>query len=147
MSRDKPLGFALETDSVTSVRMQRQRRRDTSIEVALRSRLHASGLRFRIHQRPLPGLRREADVVFRRAKVAVFVDGCFWHGCPVHGSNPKRNNEFWRTKIERNTARDRATDQALSADGWLSIRVWEHESVDTAALTIQQLVESRLSRG
>ncbi|MGU3502598.1 very short patch repair endonuclease [Mycobacterium sp. C31M] len=147
MSRDRPLGFDLSTDAATSARMQRQRRRDTSIEVALRSRLHAAGLRYRLHERPLPGLRREADIVFRRAKVAVFVDGCFWHGCPTHSSKPKRNNDFWRTKIQRNSERDHATDQALRDAGWLPVRVWEHESVEEAAASVQKVIEKRLARG
>jgi DNA mismatch endonuclease (patch repair protein) len=147
VSRDKPLGFDLQTDQATSARMQRQRRRDTSIEVALRSRLHGAGLRYRIHQRPLPGLRREADIVFRRAKVAVFVDGCFWHGCPLHSTQPKRNNDFWVAKIEGNSARDRATDEALREAGWLPVRVWEHVSPDEAAATVRQIVESRSARG
>ena len=109
--------------------------------------MHEVGLRYRIHQRPLPGLRREADIVFRRVKVAVFVDGCFWHGCPLHSTKPKRNNDFWVAKIEGNSARDRATDEALRDAGWVSIRVWEHESAEEAAATVRQIVESRSARG
>jgi len=147
VSRDKPLGFDLHTDQATSARMQRQRRRDTAVELALRSRLHAAGLRYRIHQRPLPALRREADIVFRRAKVAVFVDGCFWHGCPLHATTPKRNNDFWVAKIDGNVARDRSTDRALRDAGWQSIRIWEHETPDEAAATVRRIVESRSGQG
>src|SRR5690349_1319610 len=87
-------------------RMERQAQRNTSPETALRSELHRRGLRFRIHQRPIAGLRREADIALASARVAVFVDGCFWHGCPDHATWPKANKEWWRTKIQRNQDRD-----------------------------------------
>lgn len=125
--------------------MSRQARRDTAIERALRSELHRRGLRYRVHQRPLAGLRREADLVFRRAKVAVFVDGCFWHGCPAHGTWPASNSSFWRSKIEGNASRDRGTDDALALAGWLAMRVWEHESVESAADRVEAAVRERLS--
>lgn len=102
-------------------------------------------MRFRIHQKPLPGLRREADIVFRKAKVAVFVDGCFWHGCPEHLSWPSSNPDYWRTKIEGNADRDRRTDAALSEAGWLFIRVWEHEPVNEAAERVERLLRTRLT--
>ncbi len=121
------------TDDATSRRMARQRTRDTAPEVALRSILHGRGLRYRL-DRPLPGLpRRRADITFGRQRVAVFVDGCFWHACPEHGTWPKRNDEWWAAKIRRNTERDRETDAHLQACGWKVIRVWEHESADEAA--------------
>ncbi|BEP13289.1 very short patch repair endonuclease [Acidothermaceae bacterium B102] len=120
--------------------MASQKRRDTGAELLLRRALHAQGLRYRIHQRPLPELRREADVVFRRARVAIFVDGCFWHGCPRHATWPATNAEFWRTKIERNVARDRDTDQLLRAAGWTPIRVWEHESPQDALRRVEAVL-------
>lgn len=123
--------------------MSRQRRRDTEPELALRSELHRRGLRFRVHRRPLSALRREADLVFPRVRVAVFVDGCFWHGCPEHGSLPKRNDSFWRDKILGNQVRDAETDAALSASDWLPIRVWEHESTVDAATRIEEVVIAR----
>jgi DNA mismatch endonuclease (patch repair protein) len=86
-----------------------------------------------VHVRPLPSIRREADIVFPRAKVAVFVDGCFWHGCPEHRTHPRRNAAFWFDKIEMNRLRDVETDSLLGAAGWCSIRVWEHELVAEAA--------------
>ncbi|MGW3266570.1 very short patch repair endonuclease [Streptomyces sp. NPDC001056] len=123
--------------------MSRQKSRNTQVEIALRRALHAAGLRYRVHRRPLKGVRREADVVFGPAKVAVFVDGCFWHGCPVHATWPKSNADFWRTKIETNRRRDRDTDQRLTAAGWTSVRVWEHEDPVEAAARVLALVVAR----
>jgi DNA mismatch endonuclease, patch repair protein len=127
--------------------MSKQRSRDTGIEIALRRELHHRGLRYRVHRRPVPEVRREADLVFRPVKVAVFVDGCFWHGCPDHATWPKRNEEFWRTKIEGNRIRDRDTDHRLAAHGWVSVRVWEHEDPMVAAQRIVDVVRSRRSTG
>jgi DNA mismatch endonuclease (patch repair protein) len=123
--------------------MSRQRSRDTAIEVALRRELHRLGLRYRVHRRPVRAVRREADVVFGPAKVAVFVDGCFWHGCPEHGTWPKRNGEFWRAKIEANRVRDANTDLVLAEAGWLAVRVWEHEPPDAAAARVHDVVLGR----
>jgi DNA mismatch endonuclease, patch repair protein len=123
--------------------MSRQRTQDTTPEMALRSELHSRGLRFRVHQRPVSALRREADVVFRRARVAVFVDGCFWHGCPDHGTLPKRNDSFWRDKILGNQIRDVETDNKLEEEGWLVVRVWEHEPPARAADRVAAALESR----
>lgn len=121
-------------------RMERQRRRDTAAEVRLRTHLHAMGLRFRIDRRPVPGVRRTADLVFAGARVAVFVDGCFWHGCPEHGTWPKSNAAWWRAKIEANVARDRDTDERLAAAGWSAVRVWEHEDAAVAAGRVARAV-------
>lgn len=123
--------------------MRANRGRDTVPELTLRSALHRSGLRFRVNCRPLPELRRTADVVFRRARVAVFVDGCFWHACPEHVSWPKANRVWWRSKIEANVRRDRETDRALAEEGWLAIRVWEHEPVAVAASRVRDAVLRR----
>jgi DNA mismatch endonuclease, patch repair protein len=123
--------------------MRRQRRRDTLAEVELRRRLHATGLRFRIDRRPVPGVRRTADLVFGPARVAVFVDGCFWHGCPDHGTWPKSNAEWWRAKIEANRARDRDTDLRMAGAGWTVVRVWEHEDPDDAATRVLVAVRPR----
>ncbi|UQX04982.1 very short patch repair endonuclease [Streptomyces sp. RerS4] len=123
--------------------MSRQKSRDTSVEVALRKALHAAGVRYRIHQRPVKGVRREADIVFGPARVAVFVDGCFWHGCPEHATWPKNNADFWRAKIEGNRSRDLDTDARLAEAGWLALRVWEHEDVDTAAARVLATVVGR----
>src|SRR4051812_20270933 len=98
----------------TRARMQRTRRRDTPREVALRTRLHRLGYRYRIDQK-LPGLRRRGDIVFGKEKLAVFVDGCFWHACPQHATWPKTNAAWWEAKILGNVARDRDTDSKLAA--------------------------------
>lgn len=109
-------------------RMARVRQTGTKPELAIRKLLHPRGLRYRLQLPLLTKPRRIADIVFPRARVAVFVDGCFWHGGPPHASWPKSNAEFWRENIEANRARDADTDQRLSALGWKIIRVWEHES-------------------
>lgn len=123
--------------------MQANRSRDTSPELALRRLLHASGLRYRVSARPLAGVRRTADLVFRPARVAVFVDGCFWHGCPEHGTRPKTNSDYWAPKLERNVERDRETDELLADAGWMSVRVWEHEDAAEAAARIAGIVSDR----
>ena len=122
--------------------MQKQQRRDTAAERALRSALHRRGLRFRVDYK-LPGLRRRADIAFPRQRIAVMVDGCFWHGCPVHGTEPKANSEWWRAKIAANQARDVDTNTRLAAEDWHCERVWEHESPDSAAEVIAELVRNR----
>ena len=107
--------------------MQANRGRDTKPEMAVRRAAHAAGLRFRVDYRPIPELNRRADLVFTRAKVAVFVDGCFWHGCPTHHTVAKSNAEFWSQKVTRNRERDAETDRLLGEAGWTVIRAWEHE--------------------
>ena len=121
--------------------MQRQRSRDTSTERALRSELFKRGFRYRLHRRPLPGLRREADIVNATLLIAIFVDGCFWHGCPAHATWPRANAEFWKTKIEKNRARDRDTDTRLIEAGWTVVRVWEHEDPSEAADQVMSKVD------
>lgn len=120
--------------------MRANRGKDTAPELALRSELHSRGLRYRVHVRPLKALRCQADIVFSRAKVAVFVDGCWWHGCQEHRSLPAANREWWKVKIDRNIARDRRNDVALTNAGWSVVRVWEHEPVSTAANRIEALL-------
>jgi DNA mismatch endonuclease, patch repair protein len=126
-------------------RMKSQRQRDTAAETALRSLLYRRGFRFRVDY-ALPHLRRRADVAFPRLRVAVFVDGCFWHGCPEHGTWPKENAEWWRAKIEGNRRRDSDTDARLEAQGWTVIRVWEHEAVKSAADAIARVVDESRRR-
>jgi DNA mismatch endonuclease (patch repair protein) len=120
--------------------MQGNKGRDTRPELAVRSAAHALGLRYRVGVSPLPGLRRTADMVFSRAKVAVFIDGCFWHGCPDHHRPARRNADFWATKIEGNVARDADTDGRLQAAGWTVVRIWEHEPPAEAAGKISAAV-------
>jgi len=123
--------------------MQNTRRRDTPAETGLRHELHRRGLRYRVDFPPVGGLRRRADIVFPRQKVAVFCDGCYWHGCPDHGTWPKANGEWWRQKIEANTRRDEDTNLLLRGAGWVVIRVWEHEPVDGAADRVASAVAAR----
>ncbi len=123
-----------------SLRLARVRQKDTDVELALRKELHAKGLRYRLHVPLLTKPRRVADIVFSSAKVAVFVDGCFWHGCPEHASWPKSNAQFWREKIEADRARDADTDQRLQASGWQVVRVWAHESAPQAAKRIDEII-------
>ena len=119
-------------NAAVSAAMSRMPRKDSGPELALRRVLHARGLRFRVHA-PLPG---RPDIVFTRARLAVFVDGCFWHGCPEHATAPKNNGQWWRDKIAGNVARDRRQDALLSELGWEVLRVWEHEPVHDAATRI-----------
>lgn len=124
-------------------RMQDQPARDTMPELALRRRLHALGLRYRVDRAPIPGLRRRADVVFGPARVAVYLDGCFWHGCPDHGNQPRTNSAYWKAKLERNRARDADTGARLAAAGWQVVRAWEHEDVTVVAARVQAAVRAR----
>ena len=135
-ARDKP------DDPKVSARYSNLSRRDTSPEMELRRALWRIGLRYRV-QYKVPGIpRRKVDIAFPGKKVAVQVDGCFWHGCPEHGTMPSRNSEWWRWKIARNQARDRDTDEKLNALGWTVIHIWEHEDSDDAAGLVAHAVTS-----
>ncbi|MEV6363199.1 very short patch repair endonuclease [Nocardia asteroides] len=129
--------------------MRANRGKDTGPELALRRQLYGRGLRYRVTARPLPGLRRTADIVFAADRVAVFVDGCFWHGCPEHHRPAARNSGFWLAKIAANQHRDRDTSMRLREAGWTVIRVWEHEDPELAAerveTTIRELRDARTS--
>lgn len=123
--------------------MSRVRNRDTQPEMAIRRELHRRGLRYRVSYR-IPGIGRVVpDIVFTRRKVAVFVDGCFWHRCPTHATFPKANEAWWAEKLEKNVCRDRANDERLTTAGWAVIRVWEHEEPRVAADRIEQAVTDR----
>ena len=119
------------------------RQRDTRPEHEIRKRLHAAGMRYRVAARPIPTLRRTADVLFSRQKVAAFIDGCYWHGCPQHYKAAKSNAEFWSSKIERNCERDRATTGALRDAGCIVLRFWEHEDPAAAATSIERVVSDQ----
>lgn len=128
--------------------MSGQRRTNTAPELAVRGALHRMGLRYRTHARPLPWLRRKADIVFPRHRVAVFIDGCFWHGCPDHGRRRHDvNGWYWPEKIARNQNRDADTDDRLRGAGWSVVRVWEHEPPEGAAERIRSTVSQRLALG
>jgi DNA mismatch endonuclease (patch repair protein) len=142
------LGGSWATTPGIRRRMQLQREHDTGPELRLRRELHRRGLRYRLHLPVVPGTRRRrVDIVFPRSKVAVFVDGCFWHGCPEHGQRQHDlNGWYWPTKITGNRARDVDTDRRLDNYGWTVVRVWEHEPVAEAADRVEATVRSR-SRG
>jgi DNA mismatch endonuclease (patch repair protein) len=116
--------------------MRGNRKRDTRPELLLRRALHALGLRYRVASRPLPDRPWTADIVFLRAKIAVFVDGCYWHGCPDHYSPPRTNAGYWGPKIERNRQRDTLVDAELQAAGWTCVRIWEHEANEVAVAAV-----------
>lgn len=124
--------------------MESTKRRDTPCEIELRSIIHRMGLRFRVEWK-IPGTRRRADIAFTATKIAVFVDGCFWHVCPLHGTWPKANGEWWRRKLLGNVQRDRDTDARLEEQGWLVLRFWEHEDMSAAAKTVQRALVRRKS--
>ena len=133
-----PLPYPHPTSREVSTRMRRNPRRDTRPEKELRSELHRRGLRFR-KDPPLrvPGRVVRPDIVFPRVRLAVFVDGCFWHSCPVHGNQPRANSDYWLPKLARNVERDSAVNEALEAAGWQVLRAWEHEAVTTVAARIE----------
>jgi len=128
------------SDSATRAIMRANRSRDTAPERRLRTELHRSGLRYRVSFRPEPDLRRTADIVFTKARVAVFVDGCFWHGCPQHHRPASKNSEYWRNKIQENQDRDAETNRFLEERGWRVIRIWEHDVGKMAAREIAEAV-------
>ncbi|MHC6627470.1 very short patch repair endonuclease [Streptomyces globosus] len=141
--RPVPQGSWASSDAVRAS-MRGNRGKDTGPELRLRSLVHREGLRYRVSAQPLPDLRRTADLVFTKARVAVFVDGCFWHGCPEHHRPAKtRNPEFWRDKIEVNRSRDEETNRRLSEAGWTVIRIWEHEDPVDAAQRVIALVRGQ----
>lgn len=126
--------------------MQAIRSRDTQPELAIRRRLHKLGLRYRVAVAPEPGLRRTADIVFTKARVAVLIDGCFWHGCPQHRRAEFRHNaHYWPDKIKMNVARDADTNRRLQQAGWTVLRFWEHEDPDAVAEQIFRAVRSSIS--
>ncbi|OLT00086.1 very short patch repair endonuclease [Pseudonocardia sp. CNS-004] len=123
--------------------MSRARRRDTEPEMLVRREAHRRGLRYRVNA-TLPGMsRRRADMVFPGPRVAVFVDGCFWHSCPDHATIPKANNQWWVTKLRKNAARDRETNDHLTSIGWVPLRFWEHQSATDIVDVIEKIVKDR----
>ena len=133
----------IPVDENTSRRMRSVRTSGSDVELRLRRELYRRGLRYRVNLQGLPGT---PDVAFTRAKVAVFVDGCFWHGCPQHYVRPRANADFWKSKVQRNVERDKETDRVLHDDGWKVIRIWEHEDPVAAADQIAETVGVRRQR-
>lgn len=132
------------TSSAARATMRGNVRRDTRPELEVRRLLHAAGMRYRVDYAPLASdRRRRADIVFTRSRVAVFIDGCFWHGCPEHFIAPKANADYWGPKIQRNRERDIDTNRHLEADGWQVLRFWEHEAPVVVADRIIAAVAAR----
>lgn len=123
--------------------MRANRKVDTGPELLLRSSLHRRGYRFLVNIAPDSNISCRVDILFPRSRIAVFVDGCFWHRCPEHGVRPRTNSEYWDAKIARNLARDRRNNAELEAAGWVVVRVWEHEPPHEAAERISQIVRER----
>lgn len=117
--------------------------RDTKPEVAVRRILHAAGLRYRVNARPESDLRRTADLLFTRKRIAVFIDGCYWHGCPEHYTVPHANAAFWRAKLERNLERDAETTLLFESRGWIVMRFWTHEAPEQIATSVEVAIRSR----
>jgi DNA mismatch endonuclease, patch repair protein len=132
------------TSPATRKAMQANRRRDTAPEMAIRRLVHASGLRYRVDARPLPTARHTADMIFARAHVAVFIDGCWWHGCAEHYRPPASNAGYWAAKVTGNRERDQLADEELIKAGWTVIRIWEHESPKLAACRVEAAVRATL---
>lgn len=120
--------------------MRNTRTRNTAPEMALRRELHRRGLRYRVNTQPVPGLRTTADVVFPRLRLAVYVDGCFWHSCPEHGNLPKANRPWWKAKLDATMERDQRNQRALEDRGWRVVRVWEHDCPEPGAQVVEALV-------
>jgi DNA mismatch endonuclease (patch repair protein) len=131
------LDYPSPTSPAVTAVMRGNRRADTAPERQVRSLLHANGYRYRTdHRLDVPGARVRPDIVFTRRRLAVFIDGCFWHRCPEHGTSPRANTHYWGPKLERNIARDQRVDQALRAAGWTVLRIWEHVAPAEAAARI-----------
>lgn len=142
MTRDTNMR-AVRTDPVapsTSRRMSRTRSRDNLSELRLRSWLFREGIRFRVHYKAIPGARFTVDIALTRRRIAIFLDGCFWHGCPIHGSTPKNNGAWWARKFAENQARDLRVNNQLAALGWTVIRIWEHEPFEELTHRIRHLL-------
>jgi DNA mismatch endonuclease, patch repair protein len=133
-------GVPAASSAIALARMRAVRLRDTGPELALRRELHRLGLRYRLHRLVVPGARRRPDIVFGPNRLAVFIDGCFWHGCPQHGTMAAANRQFWQDKIEINKRRDSDTNARLKAAGWRVIRIWEHEEPQIAARRVEKLL-------
>lgn len=137
--RSRPSDRPFASSDDVRHRMQVTKRRDTPAELAVRSALHRLGYRFRVDKSPFSGIRSRADIVFTSRRIAVFIDGCFWHGCPQHATWPKANGPWWRAKIEGNKLRDSRTDETLRKAGWTVVRAWSHED---ASRVVQRIVRS-----
>lgn len=142
---DSVSGTSWASSPEARARMRANRGRDTLPELNLRRAVHALGLRFYVNRKPMGNLRRTADLTFPRERVAVFLDGCFWHGCPHHHTTSKANAGYWAEKVQRNRERDADTDARLAAAGWTVLRIWEHDDARDAAQRVAEIVRRRRS--
>ncbi|WP_168707327.1 very short patch repair endonuclease [Gordonia paraffinivorans] len=126
--------------------MSRQKSKNTAPEIAVRRCLHERGFRYRIDVKLEPDLRTRADLAWKGLKLAVFIDGCFWHGCPEHATRPAANREWWAKKLDTNIARDRRTDDALRSRGWVVRRFWEHQTPEEIADKIVETIDELRAR-
>lgn len=134
------------SSDATRATMRANRGRDTGPELAVRRRVHSVGLRYLVNARPEPDVRRTVDLLFRGARVVVLIDGCFWHGCPLHHQAPRANAAFWSAKVQTNRARDAETNRLLTDRGWLVLRFWEHEVRADAELVAGEVIRTVRSR-
>ena len=141
MNRKSATSWA--SSPASRARMIGNRGRDTKPEIAVRKQVHKMGLRFFVQRRPIPTLRRTADLLFPKTKVAVFVDGCFWHGCSIHATSSASNQNYWTSKIVENQIRDVDTTNRLESEGWKVIRIWAHTAPEEAAVMIYDAVQAR----
>lgn len=127
--------------------MRATKRRDTRPEQAIRSLLHRHGFRFRVDYpiRTAAGRKRRTDIAFTRQRLAIFVDGCFWHRCPSHCRLPRRNREYWEAKLNSNAERDRLIQHELGETGWTVLRFWEHEPADSVAVIVEDTLAELLN--
>jgi DNA mismatch endonuclease, patch repair protein len=139
------VGYPHPSSPAATIIMQANPSRDTRPEMQLRSALHRAGARYRVHHAIRVDDRRPVvvDIAFTKHRLAVFVDGCFWHACPVHGEIPKANRAYWEPKLRRNRERDRETTERLADAGWLAIRTWEHEDVAVACRRVMAALAAR----
>ena len=136
-----PTGHPIPADENISEQMRRMPTKNTDPEIKVRKSLYAKGLRYRLHRKDLPG---KPDIALGPAKVAVFVDGCYWHNCPEHGTLPKNNRKWWEEKFRKNRERDLRNDTKLIEMGWLPVHIWEHEDPNEAAARIKDLARERI---
>lgn len=123
-------------------RMQRVRQSGTDCELRVRKALHKAGLRYRVNIIPEKSLRTRADIVFPRKRIAIFIDGCFWHSCPIHGTLPTKNQSWWTAKLNANRERDERATNLLRDLGWIVLRFWSHENVGSVVETVKEVLNS-----
>ena len=141
----KELGPKPSSDAARK-RMEAAKPKGTLPEIKLQSALEQVGVLFEVDVKPIDNLQRRADILIRDERIAIFVDGCFWHGCPIHGTQAKANAKFWADKINRNKERDLDTNRRLAEDGWTVLRIWEHEDPKQISNQVVELISIRRNK-